>query len=99
MSSIDALRLLDDHFPDLALLQDALRDQGFAVPTLEAMRKWKPRNGFPAPMLAAVLLMIEKRNGQPVSLLPYLISGENPCATARSKDKSKPTGVPATIFD
>jgi hypothetical protein len=100
MSKIDTIRLLDDHFPDLDALQDALREQGFEVPSVEAMRKWRPRKGFPAPMLAAVLVIVEKRSGRPVSLLPYLNSGDtSPCATAHSKAKSMPTGSGATIFD
>lgn len=100
MSRIDLIRLLDDHFPHLGEVQDALRDQGFAVPSIEAMRKWKRRKGYPGPILAAVLLIIEKRKGQPISLLPYMYTGENyTCATSLSKDKSKPTGAPVTIFD
>jgi hypothetical protein len=100
MSRIDTIRLLDDHFPDLDLLRDLLRGQGFDAPSAEAMRKWRPRRGYPAHLLAAVLFTIEKRTGRPVSLAPYLITGATtPCETALSKAKCKPTGARVTIFD
>ena len=95
---MDLTRLLEDHFPDLQELQDALRAEGFAPPTVEAMRKWGPRGSCPGTTLAAILALIERRRGRPVSLLPYL-GVPRQCFKSPSSAKPKPTGAPATIFD
>lgn len=102
MSFMNLTRLLEDHFPDMQELQDALRAEGYPSPTLEAMRKWGPRGSCPGTTLAAILALLEQRRGSPVSLLPYMSPGvprQCPPATSLSSAKPKLTGGPATIFD
>ncbi len=93
---IQLYRLLRDHFPEPRNLKETLDLRATDAPDLEAVRKWYYRGSLPGKWLAWILLLVEERGGEPLSLITYLGVGNEKCS--RLKGKPSTTGKSHGVF-
>ena len=90
----DARGFINDHFGGVRALHESLADAPDR-PKLDTIYKWTVRGTMSRDRLVMLLNNLERRDGKPVSLLPYC--GGQACAC--SNGKLSDTGEQPGIFD
>lgn len=89
-TTLNVRRLLDEQFGGVPTLLEH-----YPYWPYDNVAKWRHRGSLPGHDLAKLLVIIENRDGAPLSLLPYM---ETPCLPP-SETKPSATGATQSVFD
>jgi hypothetical protein len=95
MVALDTRRLIDSVFQGPKRLKETLEREGYGPISDDLVRKWWERDSVPAPWLAVMIVLSQKRRVLRFDVNDFL-AGEQ---TWESKQKRVPTGGSQGIFD